>query len=58
MKHHHTETVPAQGRLMDLLADHMQDMTQDVESPQGNISGCVRHEFVSRWVLPRKAAPT
>lgn len=50
--------VPAQGRLMDLLADHMQDMTLDVESPQGNISDCVSHEFDSRWVLPRKAAAT
>lgn len=43
---------------MDLLADSMQDVTLDVESPQGKISDCVRREFDSHWVLSRRAAPT
>jgi len=43
---------------MDLLADHTQDVTLDVESPLGTISDCVRNEFASRQVLPSRAAPT
>lgn len=41
---------------MDLLADRTQDVTLDVESPQGKISDSVRRESDSHWVLSRRAA--